>query len=154
VEIIDYINAVKKCRDVEEHDIWVLRDSSIDQIRKAVKYWVKMAQEPQREIQEKWVDCERRWVNINLEMKYIVLLEFQSPEDFVDSHDIVKQHAEQDSAWTVEIEKAVSMDLGQVKNFMKHPMKARAILQQLSVKIVKHQEWAVEVKEILSASMD
>jgi hypothetical protein len=34
----------------EEHDIQVLRDNNIDQIRKAFEYWVKMAQEPQREI--------------------------------------------------------------------------------------------------------
>jgi hypothetical protein len=109
VEIIDYINAVQKGRDAEEHDIQVLRDNNIDQIRKVVKYWVKMAQEPQREIQEKWVDCERSWVNINREMKDIGLPEFGSPEDFVDLHDIVKQHAEQDSTWTAEIEKVVNM---------------------------------------------
>jgi hypothetical protein len=54
VERIDYINAVQKGRDVEEHDIRVLRDNNIDRIRKVVEYWVKMAQEPQRKIQEKW----------------------------------------------------------------------------------------------------
>jgi hypothetical protein len=59
VEIIDYISVVQKGRDVEEHDIQVLRDNIIDRIRKLVEYWVKMAQEPQREIQDKWVDCER-----------------------------------------------------------------------------------------------
>jgi hypothetical protein len=59
VERIDYINAVKKGRDAEEHDIQVLRDINIDRTRKAVEYWVKMAQEPQQEIQEKWPDCER-----------------------------------------------------------------------------------------------
>jgi hypothetical protein len=42
---------------------------------------------------------------INREMKDIGLPEFGSPKDFVDLHDIVKKHAEQDSAWTVEIEK-------------------------------------------------
>jgi hypothetical protein len=31
VESIDYISSVQKGRDVEEHDIWVLRDSSINQ---------------------------------------------------------------------------------------------------------------------------
>ena len=56
VERIDYINAVQKGRDIEERDIRVLRDRRIDKIRKVVEYWVKMAQEPQQEIQEKWVD--------------------------------------------------------------------------------------------------
>jgi hypothetical protein len=65
MEIIDYIGVVQKGQDAEENEIRVLRESSIDQIRKAVEYWVKMAQEPQWEIQERWVDCERSWVNIN-----------------------------------------------------------------------------------------
>jgi hypothetical protein len=43
-----------------------------------------MAQEPQREIQKKWVECERGWENINREMKDIGLPEFGSPEDFVE----------------------------------------------------------------------
>jgi hypothetical protein len=98
VERIDYINTVQKGQGVEEHGIWVLRDSSRDQIRKAVKYWIKMAQEPQREIQEKWTECEKIWEKINREMKGIGLLEFDSPEDFFDLHDIVKKHADQDSA--------------------------------------------------------
>jgi hypothetical protein len=53
---------------------------------------VKMAQEPQEEIQEKRVDCERRLVKINRDMKDIGLLELGSPKDFVDLHDIVKKH--------------------------------------------------------------
>jgi hypothetical protein len=31
----------------------------IDQIRKAAEYWVKMDQEPQGEIQEKWYECKK-----------------------------------------------------------------------------------------------
>jgi hypothetical protein len=46
VERIDYINMIQKGRDAKEHDIQVMRDSSIDRIRKAAKYWVKMAHEP------------------------------------------------------------------------------------------------------------
>jgi hypothetical protein len=34
-------------------------------------------------------------------MKDIGLPEFGSPEDFVDLHDIVKKHVEQDSTWIV-----------------------------------------------------
>jgi hypothetical protein len=52
VERIDYISMVQKGRDNEDHGIRVLRDNNIDRIRKATKYWVKMAQEPQWEIQE------------------------------------------------------------------------------------------------------
>jgi hypothetical protein len=48
-------------------------------------------------------------------MKDIGLPEFISPEDFVDLHDIVKKHAEQDSAWTVEIAKVASMALEQIQ---------------------------------------
>ena len=46
------------------------------------------------------------------------------------------------------------MDQGQVQQFMEHPIKDRAVLQRLNVKIVKYQARAVEVKEILSAPMD
>jgi hypothetical protein len=127
VEIIDYISVDQKGRDTEEHNIWVLRDSSIDRIRKSVEYWVKMAQEPQWEFQEK-TDCERSWININRGMTNIDLLEFGSPNNFVDLHDIVKQYAEQDSSWTAEIEKVANMAPGQVKKFMEHPIKARAVL--------------------------
>jgi phosphopantothenate synthetase len=111
---IDYISVVPKGRDAKEHDIQMLRDNIIDRIRKVVEYWVKMAQEPQQEIQEKWADCKKIWVKINREMKDIGLLEFSSPEEFVDLHDIVKQHVEQDSTWTAKIEKVENMVKGQV----------------------------------------
>ena len=37
VERIDYISVIQKDQDVEENDIRVLRDSSIDRIRKSVE---------------------------------------------------------------------------------------------------------------------
>jgi hypothetical protein len=43
VEIIDYISAMQKGQDVEEHSIWVLRDNNIYQIREVAEYWVNMA---------------------------------------------------------------------------------------------------------------
>ena len=46
------------------------------------------------------------------------------------------------------------MALDQVQQYMDYPIKDRAVLQHLSVKIVKYWEQAVEVKEILSAQMD
>jgi hypothetical protein len=92
VERIDYISVVKKGRDAEEHDIRVLRDNNIDCIMKSAEYWVKMAQEPQREIQEKWADFEMNWTKINRAMRDISLPEFGAPEDFVNLHDIVILH--------------------------------------------------------------
>jgi hypothetical protein len=105
----------KRVETLKENDIQGIRDNNIDHIRKSAEYWVKMAQEPQREIQEKWVDCERSWTKINRVMRDIGLPEFGAPEDFVDLHDIVKLHAEQDSSWTMEIEKVENMVPGQVQ---------------------------------------
>ena len=87
-------------------------------------------------------------------MKGIGLLEFGSPEDFVDLHDTVKRLAEQDSSWTKKIAQVASMAPGQIQQFMEHSIKARAVLQHLSAKIVKYGEHAVELKEILPAPMD
>jgi hypothetical protein len=114
VERIYYINAVQKGQDAEENGIQALRDNIIDQIRKTTRYWVKMAYEPQYEIQEKWVECKNSWEKINQEMKGIGLQKFDSHEDFVDLHDIVKKHVEEDLAWTTEIEKVSSMPPDQV----------------------------------------
>jgi hypothetical protein len=47
-----------------------------------------------------------------------------------------------------------SMALGQIQNFMEHPIKARAVLQRLSAKVAKYREHAVEVKETLVTLMD
>jgi hypothetical protein len=88
--MIDYISVIQKGRDVKEHDVQVLRDNNIDRIKKVAEYLVKMAQEPQCEIKEKWVICEKRWEKVNQEMKDISLPEFSSPEDFVNLHDRVK----------------------------------------------------------------
>jgi hypothetical protein len=60
-------------------------------------------------------------------MKDINLPEFVSLEEFLDLHDIVKQHAEQDSTWIIEIEKVASMVPGQVQQFMEHLIKAQEI---------------------------
>jgi len=71
----------------------VLRDNNMDRIRNLAKYWAKMAQEPQWEIQEKWSKCKRRWTKINWAMRDIDFPEFGSAKDFFDLHEIVKQHA-------------------------------------------------------------
>jgi hypothetical protein len=72
----------------------VLRESSIDRIKKSVENWTKMT----REIQEKWAKCEKSWVKINKAMKDIGLPKFGMPDDFVDLWDIVNSHTEQDSS--------------------------------------------------------
>ena len=87
-------------------------------------------------------------------MKGIGLPELGSLKNFFDLHDIVKRHAEQDSTWTAEITQVESMVPGQIQKFMEHPIKARAVLYWLSIKIVKYKEQEVEVKEILSTPMD
>jgi hypothetical protein len=73
-------------------------------------------------------------------MKGIGLPEFDSPEDSVDLHDIVKRHVEQDSAWGVDISHVESMAPCQIQQFMEYPIKAHAVLQQLSAKIIKYRE--------------
>ena len=45
-------------------------------------------------------------------MKDIKLPEFGTPDDFVDLHDIVKNHAEQDSSWAEDIAKVTDTTLG------------------------------------------
>jgi hypothetical protein len=99
-----------------------------------------MVQEPQQKMQERWEECEKSWEKINQEMRNIDLPEFGPPEDFTDLHDIVKQHAEQDQVWETEISQVSSMILGQVKKFMEPPIKSLAVLQCLSVKLIKYKE--------------
>jgi len=113
-----------------------------------------MVQEPQQKMQERWAECEKRWDKINLEMKGINLPEFGPPEDFVDLQDIVKQHEEQDLAWETNISQTSSMIPSLAKKFMEATIKALAVLQRLSVKLIKYKERAVELKEVLSTIMN
>jgi hypothetical protein len=94
LEQIDYINEVSEGSRYRRAWHQVLMDSSIARIRKEVEHWVSMVQEPQRKMKERWGECEKSWEKINLEMKNIDLPEFGPPEDFLDLHDIVKQHEE------------------------------------------------------------
>jgi hypothetical protein len=73
-------------------------------------------------------------------MKNIDLPEFGPPEDFSDFHDIVKQHEEKDLAWEAKISQISSMIPGEVKKFMEPPIKALAVLQHLSVKLIEYKE--------------
>jgi hypothetical protein len=113
-----------------------------------------MAWEPHREIQEKWAKYEKICVKINKAMKDIGLPEFSTPDDFVDLCDIFKTHTEQDSSWIEEISKLTDMTPVQMRHFMEHLIKARAVLQQLSASIVKYRAHAVEIRKVHSAPME
>jgi hypothetical protein len=76
------------------------------------------------------------------------------PKDFVDLHDIVKQHAKKDLAWTAEIEKVANMVPGQVQNFNGTPDQGLNNVTIVKGQKVKYRARAVEVKEIFSAPMD
>jgi hypothetical protein len=115
-------------------------DNNIARIRKAVEHWVHMVQEPRRKMQERWEECEKSWEKSTKEMRNIDLPEFGPPEDFTDLRDIVKRHAEQDRVCETKISQVSSMILGQVKKFMEPPIKSLAVLQCMSVKLIKYKE--------------
>jgi hypothetical protein len=115
-------------------------DSNIARIRKEVEHWVSMVQEPQRKMQERWGECEKSWEKINREMRNIDLPEFGPPEDFSDLHDIVKQHEEKDLAWEVEDFTDFKHDPGSSEEVHGTPIKSLAVLQCLSVKLIKYKE--------------
>jgi hypothetical protein len=87
-------------------------------------------------------------------MRDIDLPELGTPDDFVDLRDIVKSHAKQYSSWAEEIEKVADMAPWKVQQFMEHPIKSQAMLQQLSAIIVKYQAHAVDIRETLSSPME
>jgi hypothetical protein len=87
-------------------------------------------------------------------MKDIGLPKFGTPDDVFDLRDIVKSNAKQDSSWAEEITKVTDTATGQVQQFMEHPIKYRAMLQQLSASIVKYQAQVVEIREVHSAPME
>jgi hypothetical protein len=130
-----------------------LNESSLDRIKKAVEYWAKMSLEPHREIQEKWATCKKHWSKINQVMKDIRLPEFGTPDDFVDLRDIVESHTKQDSSWAKRLAKVTGIVPRQVQQFTEHLIKARAVLQQLCVGLVKYRAHAVKIREIYAAPM-
>jgi len=87
-------------------------------------------------------------------MKDIGLLEFDTPDDFVELHDIVESHTKKDSSWAERLAKVTDTTLGQVQQFMEHPIRAWAMLLQLSTSLVKYQVHAIEIKEIYAALME
>jgi hypothetical protein len=81
--------------------------------------------------------------------------EFGMPDDFVDLCDIIKSHTEKDSSWAEEIAKVIdTRESGEVQQFMEHPIKAQAMLQQLSASLVKYWAHVVEIREIYATPME
>jgi hypothetical protein len=88
-------------------------------------------------------------------MKDIRLPKFGTPDDFVDLHDIVESHTKQDVSWAERLAKVTGHNVpGQVRQFMEHPIKSRAMLQQLSASLVKYRAHVVEIREIYVALME
>jgi hypothetical protein len=105
-------------------------------------------------MQERWEECVKSWENIIQEMRSIEFPEFGPLEDFTDLHDIVKKYVEQDRVCEIEISRVSSIILGQLKKFMEPLIKSLAVLQCLSVKLIKYKEQTIEMKEVLSTPMD
>jgi len=87
-------------------------------------------------------------------MKDIELPEFGMPNNFVDLQDIIKSHTEQDSSRAEELVKVTDTTSSQVQQFMDHPIRAWAMIQQLSDSLVKYRSHAVDMKEIYAAPME
>jgi hypothetical protein len=82
----------------------MLEDESLVRIKVAPSYWVQLVIEPQNKIQKRWEECLRNWRNINQRMIDLQLLEFNSPDDFVDLHVIVQWFRELDVEFGVNIQ--------------------------------------------------
>jgi hypothetical protein len=98
LEQIQYVWEIQKGRGSEEHGIRMLQDGSLARFQKAVECWTQLVVEPQQNMKDRWEECLKNWEKINQRMRDIQLPDFGMPEDFVDLHDIVKQHGEQDQS--------------------------------------------------------
>jgi len=87
-------------------------------------------------------------------MKAIRLLEFGTPDDFVDLCDIVKYHTKQDSLWVEDLAKVIETAPGQVQRFMEHPIRARTMLKQFNTSLVKYQAYVVKGRRIYASPME
>jgi hypothetical protein len=62
-----------------------------------------------------------------------------------DLHNIVESHTKQYFSWDEELSKVTNTMPGQVQRFMEHPIRAWAVLQQLSASLVKYRVHAVDI---------
>jgi len=70
-------------------------------------------------------------------MKYVDLLEFDTPDEFTNLRDVFKTHSIQDSLWAEECAKLIDAMPGQVQQFPGHPIRAQVMLQQMKSSLVK-----------------
>jgi hypothetical protein len=87
-------------------------------------------------------------------MQNIGLPEFGTLDDFTDLCNIVELYTKQDSLWVEELAKVTDTMPGQLQQFMEHSIRARALLQQLSVSLVKYRAHAEKIREICVAPME
>ena len=87
-------------------------------------------------------------------MKDVGLPEFETPDEFTNQSDVFKMHSIQDSLWAEECTKVIDVMPGQVKQFVGHPIRARAMLQQLNSSLVKYQMHAVDIRGVYVAPME
>jgi hypothetical protein len=123
-------------------------------MNKSVEYWAKMSRDPHREIQEQWAKCQKHWGKINKVIKNVGLPKFDTPDEFINLSDVFKIHVEQDSLWAEECAKVTDAKPGQVQQFTEHPIRARAMLQQLNSSLVKYLVHAVDIKGVYVAPME
>jgi hypothetical protein len=154
VERLEYIEEVQQGREKEEHGIQLLNKNSLDRIKRSTEYWTKMSWDPHREIQEQYAKCQKHWEKINNVMTDIKLPKFENPSEFIDRRNLLKMYAEQNSLWVEECTKVTDAKLGQVRQFTKHPIRAKTMLQQLNSTLIKYRAHAMDIRGIYAAPME
>jgi hypothetical protein len=87
-------------------------------------------------------------------MKDVGLPEFGTPGEFTNLSNVFKTHSMQDSLWAKECTKVTDAMPGQVQQLAGHPIRARAMLQQLKSSLVKYQVHAVDIRGVYVAPME
>jgi len=128
VERLEFVEAIQKFREKEDHGIWLVSKSSLNHMKRSVEYWAKMSRIPHEEIQEQWAKCQKHQDKINKIMKDIGLPEYGTPDMFINLNEIIKLCAEHDASWAEECAKITDAKPGKIQQFVGHPIKARSIL--------------------------
>jgi hypothetical protein len=87
-------------------------------------------------------------------MKDIKLPEFDTPDDVINLRDIVESYAKKYSSWAKRLPQVTDIALGEVQQFLEHPISTRAVLQQLGASLIKYQTHAVEIREVYALPME
>jgi hypothetical protein len=115
VETLEFIEAVQKGREKEDHDIRLVSKISLNHMKRSAEYWAKMSRISHEEIQEQWARCQKHWDKINNIMKDIEIPEYGTPDMFIDLNKIIKLCAEQDASWAEECAKVTNAKLEEVQ---------------------------------------